>query len=61
MDVYDLAQLLDDAEACDHLTEWEQEFLASMRERLAKYDDLLMISDAQEAVLERIRDKVYDF
>jgi ribosome assembly protein YihI (activator of Der GTPase) len=60
MDVYDLAQLLDDAEACDTLTEWEQEFLDSMRERLEQYREYIRISDNQEAVLERISAKVYE-
>lgn len=59
----ELIELIDDAEACHRLTQFEQEFMQSMEKyvdhknkRSSKEVDL---SDKQEAVLMRIKGKVY--
>ena len=54
-----LEELLSDAEACARLTDWEEEFLDSMREKVLTYGIRLNLSDKQEDVLERIESKVY--
>jgi hypothetical protein len=55
---YYLGDLLEQASEHPDLTEWEHGFVASMCERYAKWGSETMISDRQEAVLERIRKKV---
>jgi hypothetical protein len=55
----DLKELLKDAEACARLSQWEEEFLDSMREKALLYGDTVRISDKQQEVLNRIEQKVY--
>ena len=54
-----LNELLSDAEACARLTQWEEDFLDSMREKVLAYGLHLNLSDKQEEVLSRIETKVY--
>jgi hypothetical protein len=55
---YDLSELLEQAFEHPDLTEWEHDFIESTSERYAKWGSDTMLSDRQEAVLERIRKKV---
>ena len=54
-----LKELLSDAEACARLTDWEEDFLDSMREKVLTYGLRLNLSDKQEDVLSRIETKGY--
>lgn len=54
-----LVELLKDAEICARLTQWEEEFLADIRERVMTYEEDTRISDKQWQVLRRIEGKVY--
>ena len=54
-----LKELLSDAEACARLTQWENDFCDSMREKVLTYGLRLNLSDKQEDVLSRIENKVY--
>lgn len=55
----DLKELLKDAEACARLSQWEEEFLDSMRAKVLVFGDTVRISDKQQEVLNRIEQKVY--
>ena len=54
-----LKELLSDAEACARLTDWEEDFLDSTREKVLTYGLRLNLSDKQEDVLSRTETKVY--
>lgn len=54
-----LQELLKDAESCARLSQWEEEFLSDMRDRVLLYKERTRISDAQWNVLHRIEGKVY--
>ncbi len=54
-----LQELLKDAEACTRLSQWEEEFLSEMRDRVLLYKERTRISDAQWSALHRIEGKVY--
>lgn len=55
----ELNETLKDAESCARLTNWEEEFLNSLRDRVLQYGARVQISPKQSEVLERIRAKVY--
>ncbi len=55
----ELMELLRDADVCSRLSSWEEDFLASIHEKLDTYGDRAILSDRQEDVLERIEKKVY--
>lgn len=55
----DLKELLKDAESCARLSDWEEEFLSSMRDRVLLNESNTRVSDAQSSVLKRIEAKVY--
>lgn len=42
----------------DDLTEWEQNFITGISERIAKYAEITSISDKQAVVIKKIWDKV---
>jgi len=49
------------AEAEDHpekITEWEQIFVASMDDKLMKYQQKMLISEKQQEILNRIANKL---
>ena len=54
-----LKELLSDAESCARLSNWEEQFLNSMRERVLQYGDRVTLSPAQQDALSRIEGKVY--
>ena len=54
-----LQELLKDAESCARLSQWEDEFLSDMRDRVLLYKEHTRVSDAQWTVLRRIEGKVY--
>jgi hypothetical protein len=54
-----LRELLSDAESCARLSQWEEEFLSDMRDRVVLYGADTRVSDAQWKVLHRIEGKVY--
>jgi hypothetical protein len=55
----ELQELLKDAESCPRLSQWEDEFCDSLRERVLIYKENTTISDKQQAVINRIKAKVY--
>lgn len=57
----ELQELLDDAASCSRLSNWEQEFLDSMRDRVERYGVNVLVSDKQWAVIERIQAKIYSY
>lgn len=54
-----LVELLKDAETCIRLTNWEEEFLSDMRDRVSVHQQSTAVSDKQWEVLQRIEGKVY--
>ena len=56
----ELMELLRDANECPRLSEWEEDFIASIQKKLDPYGERATLSDKQEAVLERIEKKVYE-
>ena len=54
-----LKELLNDAEMCPRLNKYEEDFCASMRERVEQRGENMNLSDAQERVLTSIEAKVY--
>jgi hypothetical protein len=58
-DILRLERVFEEAEDNpDELTEWEQEFLESLSERIEQYGDRTRISVKQWAVIERIEGKL---
>ena len=55
---YDIADLLDAADGHPDLTEWEEDFIADMRQRYVQYGDRTVLSERQEESLDRIRRKI---
>ena len=55
----DLKELLKDAESCARLSQFEEEFVDGLRERVLIYGDRTRVSDAQWTVIRRIEGKVY--
>ncbi len=54
-----LQEVLRDAEACGRLTNWEDGFLSSLRDRVATYGASTAVSEKAMAVLKRIEEKIY--
>lgn len=54
-----LCELLRDADACNRLSRWEQDFIDSITQREAQYGSKLLLSDAQIRVLKNIEKTVY--
>ena len=54
-----LQDLLKDAEACGRLSNWDEAFLADLRDRVLRYGDRVRLSGKQNEVLKRIEEKVY--
>lgn len=54
-----LKELLSDAEACGRLSQWEENFLDDMRERVLTYGDRVFLSERQREALTCIEQKVY--
>jgi hypothetical protein len=52
-------EIVADAERSTHISDWEENFIASMHEKLDEEGDSFELSDKQWAVLERIEQKVY--
>ena len=59
IDIARVREVLSDAESCTRLSGWEEEFCDSMRAKVLTYGDRMTLSDAQEAALLRIEEKVY--
>ena len=55
----DLKELLKDAESCARLSQWDEEFLDSMRKKFLVYGYDVRISDKQNEILNRIEVKNY--
>ncbi len=54
-------ELLDNAETATRLSDWEQEFCNSLRDRVLQYKERTRISPKQWAIIERIETKLYGF
>ena len=54
-----VVELLYDAEATTRLSEWENEFMDSLRDRVVRYGADALVSEKQWAVLKRIEAKLY--
>lgn len=54
-----LVEILEDADTCPRLTEWEREFLASLGRGLLMLRDAFEMTPRQEAVVDRIEQKIY--
>lgn len=54
-----LVELLKDAESCARLTNWEEDFLSDLRERVLIHQENTRVSERQWEVLQRIEGKVY--
>lgn len=59
-DIERLERLFEEADETgdEHLTEWEQDFLESLSDRVAEYGDRTRISERQWEVVERIEGKL---
>ena len=54
-----VVELLHDAESTTRLSDWENEFLDSLRDRVVRYGADTVVSEKQWAVLKRIEAKLY--
>ncbi len=54
-----LREILKDAESCIRLSSYEEEFVASLRERMQHYGKIMRVSPKQWDVIDRIESKVY--
>ena len=57
-DIDRVGAIFADAEETTRLSQWEEEFIDSLRERVLQYGRRTMISDKQWEILERIEDKL---
>ena len=55
-----LREIIEDAQSCRKITDWERGFLEDLEERLDRFGTRTRLSDAQQAVLENIEEKIYD-
>ena len=55
----ELIEILQDAESCARLSQWEEEFCDDMRSRVLTRGIALEVSDKQWAIIRRIEEKVY--
>lgn len=55
----ELVELLSDAQDCHRLTQWEQEFIDSMQQRVDAMGNRIQISTKQDEILNRIKVIVY--
>lgn len=54
-----LREVTADAESCGRLSDWEEEFLDSLRSRILTIGERMHMSDAQWTAFRRIEEKVY--
>lgn len=54
-----LGALLVACEGCDRLTDFQQSFVDSLRERFEKYQDNVFLSPKQMEVIETLQEKVF--
>jgi hypothetical protein len=52
-------EILKDAESSTRLSDWEQNFLDDLRDRVLRYGDATRMSDKQMAVIDRIEQRLY--
>jgi hypothetical protein len=52
-------EILADAETTTRLSDWEQNFLDTLRERVLKYGDSTLVTPKQWTVIRRIEEKLY--
>jgi hypothetical protein len=58
-DYADLVELLKDAESSARLSDWEEDFLSSIRGKVLTQGRAVRVSERQDASLNKIREKVY--
>jgi hypothetical protein len=54
-----IEQLMEDSRPCTRLTDWEEEFLSTLRPRVKQYRENVYISPAQLEKIKQIEEKVY--
>jgi len=55
-----VTEILSDAETSTRLSQWENEFCDSLRDRVLEYGERVRISTKQLAIIDRIESKLYE-